>query len=407
MKTSTTPRIRVGIMTNPRITFRLHGLFRLAENNELYSGEHELTLADEQMLFLNEPFESLTFIPENTACVFDLEEVTIGVDFHWQRNERQTFKGSVHFIPRREGILAINDIDVETYLISVISSEMSAKASKSLLKAHAVISRSWLLAQIEKREGLVKAAQSQESCHRTSEELICWYDREDHEGYDVCADDHCQRYQGISRSASAPLVEEVIQETRGEILSSGQAICDARFSKCCGGVTELFENCWEPVPHAYLVALRDNDTGNLPDLRLASEAEQWIRTRPEAFCNTTDKAILEQVLNQYDQETSHFYRWEVTYTQSELRQLIQRKSGIDFGDILDLIPLSRGTSGRIYRLQIVGSKRSLIIGKELEIRRTLSESHLYSSAFVVDKGEVKEAIPQQFRLTGEIGRAHV
>ena len=217
--------------------------------------------------------------------------------------------------------------------------------------------------------------------------------------FDVCADDHCQRYQGITR-ASNPIVGEVIKETRGEVLMDNDTICDARFSKCCGGVTEKFENCWEPVPHSYLTALRDGETPAYPDLTDEREAEQWIRTSPEAFCNTTDKEILSQVLNNYDQETTDFYRWKVEYTQEELSGLIHRKTGMDFGPIIDLVPLERGSSGRITKLKIVGVRRSFTIGKELEIRRTLSETHLYSSAFVVDKKDIRLDIPSRFILTG-------
>ena len=293
----------------------------------------------------------------------------------------------------------INSIDVEEYLTSVISSEMSATASKELLKAHAVISRSWLLAQIEKTFRLGKAPEKYKSCERDRDQLIRWYDREDHGMFDVCADDHCQRYQGITR-ASTPIVEEVIHETRGEILTDGESICDTRFSKCCGGVTEQFEHCWEPVPHSYLTAVRDSKESAFPDLTDPVEAEMWIRNSPDAFCNTTDQKILSQVLNNYDQETTNFYRWKVTYTQEELAGLIHRKSGIDFGEIQDLIPLERGSSGRIEKLQIIGTRRIYTIGKELEIRRTLSETHLYSSAFVVDKENMRLNIPQRFVLTG-------
>ncbi len=276
---------------------------------------------------------------------------------------------------------------------------MSANASKELLKAHAVISRSWLLAQIEKNFNLNGSVTSYKSCYRDNKTLIRWYDREDHDLFDVCADDHCQRYQGITR-ASNPIVGEVIKETCGEILMDNDTICDARFSKCCGGVTEKFENCWEPVPHSYLTALRDDEAPSYPDLTDEREAEQWIRTSPEAFCNTADKEILSQVLNHYDQETTDFYRWKVEYTQEELSGLILRKTGMDFGPIIDLIPLERGSSGRITKLKILGVRRSFTIGKELEIRRTLSETHLYSSAFVVDKKDIRLDIPSRFILTG-------
>jgi stage II sporulation protein D len=240
-------------------------------------------------------------------------------------------------------------------------------------------------------------------------QLIKWYDHEAHKNFDVCADDHCQRYQGITRASTSRAIEAV-SATRGEVLMYEGKICDARFSKCCGGAFEEFQNCWENVRHPYLIGQRDSQTTNkLPDLTIEAEADKWIRTSPVAFCNTQDKKILSQVLNNYDQETADFYRWKVSYSQEELSELIHKRSGIDFGKIIDLIPVERGTSGRLVRLKIVGTLRTLTIGKELEIRRTLSNSHLYSSAFVVDKEykeedreykEEEQKIPSRFILTG-------
>lgn len=384
-KKSHTPMVNVGIMTQKSILFVLNGSYIETETGEELQGEQRAIWTNGKILFNGKLYEDLFFEPtDKKSCSFDLKAVTIGVDFHWQRREDQRFRGALNLAVTEEGIVAINQIDAEEYLTSVISSEMSANASKQLLKAHAVISRSWLLAQIEKNQQLAKGEKPYTSCQQDEEQLIRWYDREDHVLFDVCADDHCQRYQGITRETN-PVVKEAIQETWGEVLLYDGVICDARFSKCCGGVTERFENCWEPIDHPYLAVLRDAPEKEHPDLTNEEEAQKWIRTAPSAFCHTTDKAILSQVLNNYDQETTDFYRWQVIYTQEELAELIHRKSGIDFGQILDLVPLERGGSGRIVRLKIIGSQRSLIIGKELEIRRTLSESHLYSSAFVVDK----------------------
>ncbi len=394
-----TPFIRVGIMTDSHLSFTLNGSYLWAEKEVTLSGNLEAKLQDNTILFQESNYKTIRLEPLEQNDFFELRDVTIGVDFHWQRKEIQRFKGVLHLTVTQQGILVINEVGVETYLISVISSEMSATASKALLKAHAVISRSWLLAQIEKRNTLAASKQQPHSCTRTHEELVCWYDREDHVGYDVCADDHCQRYQGITRS-STPVVEEAVRETSGEVLTYNGKICDARFSKCCGGITEAFENCWEPVAHPYLIALRDNESGELADITDENQAEQWIRSMPDAFCNTKDKTILSQVLNNYDQETTAFYRWKSRYTQEELSNLINQKSGINFGQIIDLIPLKRGPSGRIYRLKIVGTLQSYIIGKELEIRRTLSSSHLYSSAFVVDKEYDEAGLPCSFTLTG-------
>ncbi|MDE6163036.1 MAG: SpoIID/LytB domain-containing protein, partial [Bacteroides sp.] len=306
-------------------------------------------------------------------------------------------------------LTAINVISIEEYLISVISSEMSATASLELLKAHAVISRSWLLnkLRVEKREMkvTVQANSAAHSLLMKDSQLIKWYDHEAHKNFDVCADDHCQRYQGIPL-ASTPQAIEAVTATRGEVLMYAGTICDARFSKCCGGAFEEFQNCWENVKHPYLIGQRDCKVENqLPDLTIEAEADKWIRTSPDACCNTQDKKILSQVLNNYDQETADFYRWKVSYTQQELSTLIHQRSGMDFGQILDLIPIERGTSGRLVRLKIIGTLRTLIIGKELEIRRTLSASHLYSSAFVIDreyeeKDHKEDQIPSRFILTG-------
>lgn len=392
--------VNVGIMTQKSILFVLNGSYIETETGEELQGEQRAIWTNGKILFNGKLYEDLFFEPtDKKSCSFDLKAVTIGVDFHWQRREDQRFRGALNLAVTEEGIVAINQIDAEEYLTSVISSEMSANASKQLLKAHAVISRSWLLAQIEKNQQLAKGEKPYTSCQQDEEQLIRWYDREDHVLFDVCADDHCQRYQGITRETN-PVVKEAIQETRGEVLLYDGVICDARFSKCCGGVTERFENCWEPIDHPYLAVLRDAPEKEHPDLTNEEEAQKWIRTAPSAFCHTTDKAILSQVLNNYDQETTDFYRWQVIYTQEELAELIHRKSGIDFGQILDLVPLERGGSGRIVRLKIIGSQRSLIIGKELEIRRTLSESHLYSSAFVVDKELSANGVPTCFILTG-------
>ena len=309
--------------------------------------------------------------------------------------------GTLKLVVDEGKITAINILPAEDYLISVISSEMNATSSLEFLKAHAVVSRSWLFAQIEKRKALSDKNEGFFSFIKTDTEYIRWYDREDHTIFDVCADDHCQRYQGITKASSAA-VTEAVRATRGQLLMYERGICDARFSKCCGGAFEEFQYCWEDIKYPYLAQQRDSKTHTtLPDLTQEVEADSWIRTSPEAFCNTTDKKILSQVLNNYDQETTDFYRWKVEYTQEELSALILKRSSIDYGQIIDLIPIARGTSGRLWKLKIVGTKRTLTIGKELEIRRTLSTSHLYSSAFVVDKEELSaEGIPGRFILTG-------
>ncbi|MDR0799823.1 MAG: SpoIID/LytB domain-containing protein [Dysgonamonadaceae bacterium] len=304
---------------------------------------------------------------------FIVQDVPIGIDFHWERKEDQEFQGEFQIKMVEGKMQLINILPLEDYLISVISSEMSATNAVELLKAHAVVSRTWLLAQKEKAARVNK---NYASIQETENEYIRWYDREDHAHFDVCADDHCQRYQGITR-VSTPEVKEAVTQTIGEVLTYQGQICDTRFSKCCGGRTETFENVWEPVAHPYLQSVSDD------------------------FCQTNNAEALKQVLNGYDQETHDFYRWQVIYTQEEIQDLIRRKSGWDFGEILDLVPLERGKSGRIIRLQIIGSKRSKIVGKELFIRKILSESHLYSSAFTVEKMvDSGTSVPSRFILNG-------
>lgn len=393
------PKVHVGILSETKIEFIFPDTYRV--NEKEVSGKQLVLFDNGKILWKNNRYDELLFEPlrEETDS-FELLDVTIGINFHWERKENQRFHGALKFIVEDEKITGINVIHVEDYLTSVISSEMSATASLELLKAHAVISRSWLLAQIQKNKEIADINPTYTASVQTEKEFIRWYDREDHMHFDVCADDHCQRYQGITR-ASTEMVEQAIQATRGQVLTSENKICDARFSKCCGGAFEEFQYCWEDVKHPYLVKQRDSKKAIfLPDLRIHSEAEKWIRTSPDAFCNTKEKRILSQVLNNYDQETTDFYRWKVEYTQEELAKLIFQRSGIDYGQVIDLIPIERGTSARISKLKIIGTKKTLIIGKELEIRRTLSPSHLYSSAFVVDKTEVKNGIPGKFILTG-------
>ena len=393
------PKVSVGVMFEPKIEFVLNSGFIC--NGAEYSGLQSVKLNGGKIEWLGKVFDELIFEPaDGSISSFELKDVTIGINFHWERKENQLFKGSLKFIVEGEKITAINLLGVEEYLTSVISSEMSATASLELLKAHAVISRSWLLAQIDKNIEITNSSEKYSTMAESEGELIRWYDREDHTRFDICADDHCQRYQGITR-ASTPIVKDAIGQTRGELLMSEGKICDARYSKSCGGVFEEFQYCWEDKKYPYLVKQRDSKSDTIiPDLTVEKNAVEWIKESPESFCNTTDKKVLSQVLNNYDQETVNFYRWSVKYSQKELSQLILKRSGTDYGDILDLVPIERGTSGRLVKLKIVGTKRTRIIGKELEIRRTLSESHLYSSAFFVEKEMGSEQAPLSFTLKG-------
>ena len=395
------PEVKVGIVSGQKIHFSLNKPY-LAKG-ETVIGEQEVEFSEGGVLWNGNQYSSLTFHPQSADASFSLSDVTIGVNFHWERKETQTFLGTLRFVVESDKICAINELPVEKYLESVISSEMSATSSLELLKAHAVISRSWLLAQMKKRRDVAESGNNFFSFTKKEDMLIRWYDREDHTIFDVCADDHCQRYQGITKETS-PHVAEAIRQTKGQVLLDGDEICDARFSKCCGGVTEEFQYCWEDTPKNYLTAVRDIALGiesTLPNLTNEEEAEKWIRFNPPAFCNTQDKRILSQVLNDYDQETVDFYRWKVTLTQEKLQQLIADRLKMDLGSVLDMKSVERGTSGRISKLQIIGTKKTFTIGKELEIRRTLSDSHLLSSAFIVDKYDIDEqGVPQRFELIG-------
>lgn len=395
------PDVTVGIVSAQKIHFSLNKPY-LAKGEKVL-GEQVVEFSEGGVLWNGNQYSQLTFHPQSADASFSLSDVTIGVNFHWERKETQTFLGTLRFVVESDKIVAINELPVEKYLESVISSEMSATSSLELLKAHAVISRSWLLAQMKKRREVAESGNNFFSFTKKEDTLIRWYDREDHTLFDVCADDHCQRYQGITKETS-PHVAEAIRQTKGQILMDGDEICDARFSKCCGGITEEFQYCWEDTPKTYLTAVRDIALGvehTLPNLTNEEEAEKWIRFNPPAFCNTQDKKILSEVLNDYDQETVNFYRWKETLSQEKLQQLIADKLKMDLGAILDMKAVERGKSGRISKLQIIGTEKTFIIGKELEIRRTLSDSHLLSSAFVVDKYDKDEqGVPQRFELIG-------
>jgi SpoIID/LytB domain protein len=401
-----TPVIQVGILTGSTLSFELQGRFYSPDHNIFKPGIYKACLSAagielESAGSRSSPYEMLMLQPDPLqSSSFKLLGVTIGIGFHWQKQEDQLFSGGLRLVVSGDSILAINVLPVEDYLVSVISSEMNATSSLEMLKAHAVISRSWLLAQMEKEKSLREAGSGYQSVQQEANERIVWYDREDHIEFDVCADDHCQRYQGITR-ASTPQAAAAVNQTAGEVLQYAGRLCDTRFSKCCGGVTELFENTWEPVHHPYLQRIYDH-AAELPeavaDLTGEEAARNWIMTQPEAYCNTSDKSVLEQVLNDYDQTTRDFYRWTVRYTAEELGELIRSRMDFDFGTIRDLIPIQRGVSGRIIRLKIIGSAKTMIIGKELEIRKALSKTHLYSSAFVVDR--IQEGGTTSFMLHG-------
>lgn len=402
------PAIEVGIVLAPSIRFRLDGAFRTEGVEASWKGSAEAEVKNKALVLRYGGKEiqlgdAAIFEPVDKASSrFVVEDVVIGIGFHWEQKEEQEFQGALKLMILDGQVQVVNVVSVEDYLISVISSEMRGDSSPALLKAHTIISRSWLLAQIEKQKQLAGTGESYALIHETEDEYIRWYDREDHDRFHVCADDHCQRYQGTTR-AHNPEVVKAVHETSGVVLEYNDEICDARFSKCCGGVVEEFQHCWEPLTHPYLKRVDDNPATtsiNTQDLKVESNAVKFIRSTPEAFCNTRDAALLSQVLNDYDQSSSDFYRWTVRLEQEEISTLIREKSGIDFGKILDMLPVERGESGRLVKLKIVGTLRTLTVGKELEIRRWLSSSHLYSSAFVVEKEEIENGIPGAFLLHG-------
>jgi SpoIID/LytB domain protein len=398
------PQIKVGILEHYR---KVHGKFNgeyVVNENLTLNGEFHARAEKGTIILADNSGKEILrgnkiHCRHSEGATFTLREVTIGISFHWERKEDQTFQGDLTLVPSEEGtITAINEIPVEDYLASVISSEMSAEAPIELLKAHAITSRSWLVAMLEREKREKKLGVPSQRTIQREGEIIRWYDREDHALFDVCADDHCQRYQGMTKIIS-PSAAEAIRATRGIFLVYNHEVCDARFYKACGGLTENFENVWEDTPIPYLRCVSDSTQTHSP-IQSEAEAERWILSQPEAFCNTRDGKILRQVLPAFDQETSDFFRWKVAYERKELEEILHAKSGIDLGTLMDLIPIQRGSSGRIFRLKIEGTKQNLIVGKELEIRRWLSKSHLYSSAFVVRAERNDKGIPIRFTLHG-------
>ncbi|MFH0988943.1 MAG: SpoIID/LytB domain-containing protein [bacterium] len=398
------PIIRIGIFEHePYVTGRFDGRYTLPNSVTLQGSFRAIVEQGNLILLDDEEVEVMR--GQSILCIaargskFLLQSVTIGVHFHWERKEDQIFEGDLELLLRDDDLLtAINTVRLEQYLKSVISSEMSAEAPLELLKAHAITSRSWLVAMLEKERLAKHGGALPQRSFQTDSELVRWYDREDHSLFDVCADDHCQRYQGVTKIISSA-AENAVEATRGLFLVHEGKVCDARFYKACGGMTEQFEHVWEDTPVSYLHSISDSVNPHKP-IASEEEADRWIRTSPEAFCNTTDGEILRQVLPSFDQETSDFFRWRVEYSQEELREMLRKKSGIDFGTILNLVPVRRGPSGRIYALRIEGTNRTLVVGKELEIRRWLSQSHLYSSAFVVTMEKNSTGTPLKFILHG-------
>jgi stage II sporulation protein D len=400
------PFINVGILSDKKIKFELYGDFNVFGFKDTFSGIFTAELKEGMIIcksskYKLESVNEIEFIPTDPVSEsFLLRDVIIGNKFHWERKEKQRFIFSLLLKRVGDEIIAINHIPLERYLSSVISSEMSAKSSIELLKAQAVIARSWVLAQIYRSKQLKEKKETHDTSLEFKDELIKWYDREEHEFFDVCADDHCQRFQGVTKIISEASFSAVDQ-TRGIVLLSGGDVCDTRYSKCCGGITESFENVWESIKHPYLTPVVDykfEPENYSLDFSDEENSSRWIKSHPPAYCNTSDAKILSHILVDYDRETKDFFRWKVEYSQDELALIIKEKSEIDFGNIIDLIPVERGYSARLVKLKIIGTKKTLTIGKELEIRRVLSKSHLYSSAFVVEK--IGKEIPEKFILYG-------
>jgi len=386
---SSEPIIKVGVLEKySEVSGELLEQFKLTDD-VIVTGRFKAVIKNgEIILYGGKEIElirgkEITLKPLNGGS-FTLHDVIFGINFHWERKEHQTFQGSLRLLARENGITAINEVSVEKYLASVISSEMSATAPMALLKAHAITSRSWLVAMLEMKKKFSNLGIPSQRTQQSDTELVRYYDREDHDIFDVCADDHCQRYQGITKDISNAAFE-AINQTRGIFLVHNNEICDARFSKSCGGISEPFHTTWGETPFEYLMPVSCSTKHSYQPISNEDDAAKWILSSPEAFCNTTDGNILRQILPSFDQETTDFFRWTVRYTTAELSELINKKSGFDFGTILSLTPVKRGPSGRITRLKIEGTKKSLTVGKELEIRRWLSKSHLYSSAFIVQK----------------------
>ncbi len=399
------PLINVGIICEKQIEFELYGDFTSYGMKHTFSGRFTAECVNDKIICKRasdriEVSDEITFEPGEAGLEsFLIKNVTVGNKFHWNRKENERFTGSLKLIKNEDKVAAINIIPIEAYLTSVISSEMSAKSPVEALKAHAIISRSWLLSQIRKTK---KNKESYRNEFNSETEHIKWYDREEHKLFDVCSDDHCQRYYGISKIFTG-VANQAIEETRGIVLMHGDEICDARYSKSCGGISESYENVWEPVSHNYLKPVVDykfEPENFVLDLTEEKNAVRWIRNTPPSFCNTTDRMILSQILVDFDQATKDFFRWKVEYSQNEISKIIFTKSGIDFGQIVDLIPVERGASGRLIKLKIKGTKKSLTIGKELEIRKFLSETHLYSSAIVIEKAGEENGIPKKFIIYG-------
>lgn len=406
MTVGSEPVIKVGLITAaPAVRFALEGRFVDLNGEQVAEGNYSATAGNGLVglrgaATIDAP--AIALVPsEFSSSRFTVHGVKIGIEFHWEREESQQFQGALKLCSDGQELTIINELPLESYLVSVISSEMSASCPRELLRAHAIVSRSWLVAQLS---NAAKASTQSTPPPATENEIIRWYDRQSHRDFDVCADDHCQRYQGISKAFSQAAFDAV-SDTRGKVLAYDDEVCDARYSKSCGGMTERYGAAWEDKNVPYLKPVYDGPRDERPGFRsplsVEANAEQFITGAPRAYCGAATPEILERILPGLDQQTQDFYRWRVEYSRDELRDILHSRIDVDFGRIQSLEPLERGDSGRIIRLKIAGEARTLIIGKELEIRRALSRSHLYSSDFVVrTEGQDSSNYPSRFRLIG-------
>lgn len=395
------PKIKVALLQSYKeAQINLNGRFHLPDGRKI-TGHLRIRAEKEQIVLIQSSGVEIAgqkeiLLSAQDGATFTVFDVQIGIDFHWQRSQEQSFRGDLFLSANSASSFdLINEIPLEDYIESVISSEMSAQAPLEFLKAQATTARSWLVAMLERKQ---KHGSNSNFEKASDTEIISWHDINDHQYFDVCADDHCQRYQGITKITSEN-VGEAIRTTRGLFLVYKNKICDARYHKACGGQTEIFSTAWEDKSLPYLQSVTDDVDSHAPIVS-EKDAQNWFSGKPPAYCNTADNKILSQILPSFDQETLDFYRWQVIYTRKDLEEIIHRKSGIDLGELKNLIPIERGPSGRISKLKIEGSKRAILVGKELEIRRWLSPSHLLSSAFIVLADSATSGKVNRFILSG-------
>lgn len=354
---------------------------------QIFEGKISLEIQGE--LFISD--KDVSFLSKKDSCFF-LKNVALGKGFHWESSETQVFFGDLVLkVRNNNNFCVVNRVDIEDYVRSVVASEMSSFAPIEFLKAHAIVARTWVLAKITKKEKGFHP-------HKQNGEILRIYDESDHDLFDICADDHCQRYHGFTKVLSDQ-VDKAVRDTDGIVLKYGETFCDARYSKCCGGRTEVYSTAWEDKDLPYLISVSDGQV-EFPPIRNEAEMEKWVRSRPPAFCNVQEKKLLSTILNNVDLTTENFFRWQLKLEREEIEDLLKKKAGIDLGEIKKIVPAIRGPSGRIKKLLVEGEKGSVLLGKELEIRRVLSHTHLLSSAFFIEEERDKKNRLKSVKLFG-------